>query len=477
MRTAGLLALAVLAPSFAHAAVRVNEVAWMGSVESSNAEWIELANTGNTAVDLTGWHIKSASGAPSFSLLGTIAANGFFLLERTSDDAVPGIAADQIYTGSLPNSGTVLTLVDADGTVVDTVDGSDAWSALGGDNTTKDTAQRTSAGWVTAAPTPRAATASDAAVAASKSDGSATTTATSATTAAASDYVPPATGELVTAIQSHSDAAYVNVPIRFSASAKTTSGKTDAAADIAWSFGDGSSARGAVVTKTYQYPGTYVVVVRATDGSAYGEDAVVMTVTQANVRIAGITGDGIVLANDTDKRLDLSNWELTSGTGSFRLPLGTTLLPHTQTLFPYTIVNVPHSYEVSLLYPNRIVAVRYSPAAPVAPMLSEELVATTSATTSRQLSGPVSSSPLEQRAVPSPVVAKNVNAPTHDLETVSAPTKATEVAAVGAALQRLPTSTPTQKSTSASHASFLASPWTLGFLGLAVVAGGALLIL
>lgn len=389
MRTAGLLALAVLVPGFAHAAVRISEVAWMGSAASSNAEWIELANTGSTAVDLTGWQLKSSSGAPEVTLAGTVSANGFFLLERTSDDAVPGVAADQIYTGSLPNGGTVLSLMDGSGTVLDTADGSDSWAALGGDNITKDTAQRTNSGWVTAAPTPRAATVASQATAPSQDVATTPERTEAPARVVTTTYVPPPLGDLTVSLQSPADTLYLDVPLRFSARVQTKSGSSDSAAEVVWSFGDGSSAVGSVVTKTYRYAGTYVVKVRAQDGSARGESDVVVTVSKARVRIAAVTGDGITIANDMDNRIDLSQWELFSGAGMFRVPSGTTLLPKSATLFPYTISNVPHSFDVRLVFPDGLVAAAYVPSVPAAP---QAIVATTTAATSTKLSAPVAGS-------------------------------------------------------------------------------------
>src|SRR3989338_10176428 len=106
------VAIVGLFPFSASAQVVVNEIAWMGTSVSANAEWMELFNNGNTAVDLTGWHLVAANGTPSITLSGTIAANGYFLLERTSDASVPAVTANQIYTGALTNSGTSLTLTD-----------------------------------------------------------------------------------------------------------------------------------------------------------------------------------------------------------------------------------------------------------------------------------------------------------------------------------------------------------------------------
>ena len=98
----------------AHASVRINEIAWSGTPASINDEWIELFNGGMDTVSLENWTLVSADGAPSILLTGTIDSGGFFLLERTDDTTVPNIEADQIYTGSLSNTGEELILTDAE---------------------------------------------------------------------------------------------------------------------------------------------------------------------------------------------------------------------------------------------------------------------------------------------------------------------------------------------------------------------------
>jgi hypothetical protein len=143
----------------ADSSVVINEVAWMGSAASANSEWIELRNLSGADINLTGWTLNAEIGkTPKIILKGIIAANGYFLLERTSDDSVPGIAADQIYSGALSNSGEVLELQDGTGKIIDKIDASAGWPA--GDNTTKQTMERKDDGaWQTsAAPggTPRA---------------------------------------------------------------------------------------------------------------------------------------------------------------------------------------------------------------------------------------------------------------------------------------------------------------------------------
>jgi len=120
--------------------VVINEIAWMGTEISYNAEWLELYNNSNSAIKLDGWMLKAVDGTPKIDLKGTILARSFFLLERTSDEAVPDISADLIYKGNLKNKGEDLELYNKSGVLVDFVRCSSWW--FSGDNSTKQTMER-----------------------------------------------------------------------------------------------------------------------------------------------------------------------------------------------------------------------------------------------------------------------------------------------------------------------------------------------
>ncbi len=115
----------------------INEIAWIGTINSANDEWIELYNNSQNPINLEGWKIITSDGTPEIKLSGTIPANGFYLLERTDDNTVPNIPADQIYKGGLGNSGEDLKLYDNSGILVDEVNCSSGWFA--GNNKTKQT--------------------------------------------------------------------------------------------------------------------------------------------------------------------------------------------------------------------------------------------------------------------------------------------------------------------------------------------------
>ncbi len=119
----------------------INEVAWMGTDSSYSNEWIELFNNSSSSINLSGWALSSEDKKINIFLVGEIQAYGFFLLERTDDDSVLTIVADQIYTGSLSNDGENLILLNKQGYKVDEISCPQGWAA--GDNSTKQTMERT----------------------------------------------------------------------------------------------------------------------------------------------------------------------------------------------------------------------------------------------------------------------------------------------------------------------------------------------
>jgi len=120
--------------------ILINEVAWMGSPNSSYDEWIELYNNGSTSVNLDGWIFNSLDENLKVSLKGAIPANGFYLLERTDDNTVLEIPADIIYKGTLNNQGGSLKLYDNSENLIDSADYAEGWPS--GDNTSKKTMER-----------------------------------------------------------------------------------------------------------------------------------------------------------------------------------------------------------------------------------------------------------------------------------------------------------------------------------------------
>ena len=96
--------------------VILNEIAWMGTSNSASDEWIELKNITQEPVNISGWQVldKGRQIKIIFENEDIIPAGGFYLLERTNDDSVPGILASRIYTGALNDSEESLELFSSD---------------------------------------------------------------------------------------------------------------------------------------------------------------------------------------------------------------------------------------------------------------------------------------------------------------------------------------------------------------------------
>lgn len=454
MRVAGFIALIIFSPTVAHAGVLINEVAWMGTTASANAEWIELVNTDAAVIDITGWRLLAASGSPDISLAGTIAPGGYFLLERTSDASVPEASADLVYTGALTNTGATLTLSDTSGTTVDQVVGGTNWANIGGDNATKETAQRTTSGWQTAAATPRTVNVGGV------SSPSATPTISSSTPVAApaespsgggpTEYLPIPTLRIVAAgdrnVSSGADTA-------FTAAVYDSKGNRRDDALVTWSFGDGMRRTGANVFHAYYEPGEYVVIVHVT--TVDGGDALarsIVTAKNADVSIASVTPRGVSLSNSGTRTLDLSLWRIQAGGKEFKIPEDTHILAGHTILFPSQVIDLPFSGVAELLYPSGEVAAVYPKPVPLP----------------QQPFTPITSFNTVQKV--SPITSTERNIQTHE-DAVVAPTAQAEPAAVGAvaAVSEAPIA--------GKETGIFRSPWTLGLLGVILLAGSAFILL
>lgn len=173
-----------LLPTITHAAIRINEVAWMGTAASQYSEWIELYNDSNQAVSLKDWKLYKTDNVLLYTLSKSISAGGYLLIERTTataPDAVAGINDEAgVFGGSgLRNTGEDLTLEDNKGGSIEKLSFANGWPA--GDAKTKDTMQWSSTGWITAPGTPDAV--------------NTTNTATSTQSPQTTPVAVPATGE------------------------------------------------------------------------------------------------------------------------------------------------------------------------------------------------------------------------------------------------------------------------------------------
>ena len=228
-------------------AVVINEVAWMGTTVSANDEWLELYNNTSADIDLTSWTLTAQDGTPNIVLTSTttiliIKAHDYFLLERTSDDTVIGIAADQIYVGALGNSGEALELRDADNNLIDSINAATGWPA--GHNDEKKTMERIN---------PLTASQNSNWASSNLTDG----------TPKALNSVYIASNNTPVASAGNDQEAIINETVAFDGSGSADSDGT--IVDYQWDFGDGGSANGVLANHAYNTTGLFSVILMVTD--------------------------------------------------------------------------------------------------------------------------------------------------------------------------------------------------------------------
>lgn len=221
-------------------------------------------------------------------------------------------------------------------------------------------------------------------------------------------------------------------------------------ASVIWTFGDGMRSTGASVYHQYYSPGEYLAIVRAvTPDGGKAQKEIVVVVKDASIRIASVSARGIALANRDTRTLDLSLWRLSQNGQEFKIPEDTQILAGRTILFSPRVTGLPGAEIASLLYPSGEVAAGYPEAAAVQPP------------------APVVSYKKVQKV--EPITSTRTDVQSYE-ETGLAPAATTELAAAGAAL-------PDVSTAETRSGGLFRSPWTLSFLGLMTLAGGAFILL
>jgi hypothetical protein len=298
--------------------VIINEVAWMGTSASYNDEWIELKNISGSEINLSGWQLldKDQQIKIIFDNQHRVLVNGFWLLERTDDDSVPGIAADLIYTGGLKNSDEALYLFDENCQLQDEVLANPDWPA--GDNNSKRTMERKNdLSWQTSANpggTPKAAN-SEGYYGHSIDSSSSSGSSSGGSSLLSLDTQPPI------ANAGPDQTVIINQAVTFDGSqssdnVKIVSYQWDINQDGQWDL-DGEKV---TYKNGYQIPGEYNVTLRVSDKAGnFAADTLIITVIQPpKILISEIqidttissSYDFVELYNPNNFDIDISGFQL-----------------------------------------------------------------------------------------------------------------------------------------------------------------------
>ena len=348
-----IILLAAATP--AYAGVVINEVAWMGTAESSYCEWVELYNDGSGEIDLSGWKLYEAGSTGDVlivSLTKTIPAGGYYLIERVTNscpDPISGVDDDAgSFGGSgLNNNGETLVLKDSNGSNIDTLDGSSGWA--GGNSSTKETMQKISSGWGTGAATPKVENIQGEippppapAPVASLEEGEGVTMAES------TSKIKADAGEDRTVL--------AGAEVGFSASAEGFTEDSINNARFSWNFGDGYIGEGKNAAHVFIYPGIYSVLLNVLFSGNSASDSTKITVVENPVVISEIKpGSFLEIYNNSPRKIDFSGFGIGLGDSKpFYFPAGTFLQPYAHLALNGEILGfqLAQNGTIKLFYPN-----------------------------------------------------------------------------------------------------------------------------
>lgn len=331
-------------PYTTQGAVLINEIAWMGKSVDANDEWIELYNDGTSEVSLDGW-VLTDNVSLVVALAGTVGAGEYVVLERTDDTTVPEVSAFFIYKGALSNEGRTLSLKHQDGTLEDQIAGGENWESVGGDNVTKDTAQRTlEDGWITGTPTPGRVNVSTPSTPTEQTNSDendepgTTDTSQSLHSPALSNGVATSKRSSPQKIQLSNgeheltlsvtipDVIYENQVARFSVEPRGAGKAVLSSLSYAWNFGDTYTSTQKNPTHAFAFPGTYVLVLEAQFAKQHALLEKQITVLPVTLSLSRDERGNILVQNDAPYTTDISGFVL-YGTHPFTLPKNTKVPP------------------------------------------------------------------------------------------------------------------------------------------------------
>ncbi len=119
-----LCGLSLDVPGVIYAGIDIHELMYNPLSMNSDEEFIELHNSTNDDVDLSGWSLQTGV-RYQFPAGTTLPAGGYIIISPAPDEfraIYVGVDALGPYTGHLNNDGETIVLVDAEGTTIDKVE-------------------------------------------------------------------------------------------------------------------------------------------------------------------------------------------------------------------------------------------------------------------------------------------------------------------------------------------------------------------
>jgi len=320
-----------------YANVTINEV----QLNPTEERFVELYNSGDSAVDLTDWYIQRKTATGTFTSLvtktnfegKTISPNGYFLISKSS---ISG--SDLVVDNLTITESNTIQIKNSKGDIADKVgwgDTNDCSSPCVSNPISGKSIQKTSGGsWIIASRTPGSLntdydnTIVEDTVDTNDSDNN--TTNSSSTSKTVPEILKVTTRIILP------KTVVAKVPFSISSITTTNRGETYNVGNFLWNFGDGMTSKtkeSGPFEYTYDYPGDYAITLSYFDSflsdEAVASSEVMIKVVPSEIYISSIGNDGdsyIEIENKSNYEINLSDWVIFAGNHYFTIPTGTIIL-------------------------------------------------------------------------------------------------------------------------------------------------------
>jgi hypothetical protein len=365
-----LLAVFFFTPLVMTASVRISEIMYDLPGADAGREWVEIHNSGSTAVDLAGWKFFDGSNhtlndPPKNGGRGSLVmpAGSFAIL---ASDAEIFISEYPSYTGtvidtvmSLNNTAGTLKLIHKEGNEIDSVSYNKEMGGAGDG----DSLHRSGSNIVAGAPSPGSLNASPSNNAGGGSEDEETSNfgAVEATSPTITKENTSAKAPQIYADAGADRTIMARAGVIFSGKVYDSSKSPLPNAKVYWNMGDGTILDGQAILHAYIYPGTYTVVMHASVKGFSTTDKLVVKVIDSPIKISDI-GDGadpyIKIKNDSTSDLEISLWNLRVNDKTWGIPPGTFIVKKSELIFSSKRTGLlPRTGDkIELVFPNGEVA-------------------------------------------------------------------------------------------------------------------------
>ncbi|MEI6863744.1 MAG: lamin tail domain-containing protein [Candidatus Adlerbacteria bacterium] len=345
------------APASALAAVQITEIMYDVSGTDTGREWVEITNTGSSAVDVSGYKFFEANTNHGITVLSgsaVLAPGGVAVIV---DDATKFAADWPAFSGvllkssfSLSNTGESLALKDSALVVQHSVTYDGSMGAAGDGNSLHLSGTTFTPG--VADPGVYSGGASSPDPIPADTGGSSSSTSTSNTTTQQASAISNIGPEpLVARIKSQS-VVMVGGGSFFTGSAFDLKGTAVANARYIWNFGDGATDGGQTVFHTYVYPGKYAVILTVASGDQAGLNRITIEAAPAQVGLLAEPDGSLMVLNRSSQELNIGLWSVSSGTSTFVIPQDTLILSGQSVRFATSVMHMYANADATLRYTN-----------------------------------------------------------------------------------------------------------------------------